>query len=124
MAKDRGDRPARAGEFVAELRAALEPAPGAGAWGGEAGDRLAAGGVSVTATVVGKTSLVERPANNLPQAVTSFVGRRQEIAELHEALAEARLLTLAGPGGIGKTRLALEVAAGMLVEYRDGVWFV
>lgn len=62
--------------------------------------------------------------NNLPQQLTSFVGREHEIAEVKRLLAGARLLTLTGTGGCGKTRLALQVATGSLEEYRDGVWFV
>jgi len=62
--------------------------------------------------------------NNLPQQPSSFVGRHGAIAELRELLARHRLLTLAGPGGIGKTRLALQLAAEVLDEYADGVWFV
>jgi predicted ATPase/class 3 adenylate cyclase len=62
--------------------------------------------------------------NNLPQQASSFVGRRAAIAELRELLHRHRLLTLAGPGGIGKTRLALQLAADVLDDYPDGVWFV
>ena len=62
--------------------------------------------------------------NNLPQQLTSFVGREHEIAEVKILLAGARLLTLTGTGGCGKTRLALRVATGSLEDYRDGVWFV
>jgi predicted ATPase/class 3 adenylate cyclase len=62
--------------------------------------------------------------NNLPQQPSSFVGRHGAIAELRELLGRHRLLTLTGPGGIGKTRLALQLAADVLDEYADGVWFV
>jgi len=62
--------------------------------------------------------------NNLPQQPSSFVGRHGAIAELRELLGRHRLLTLTGPGGIGKTRLALQVAADVLDEHADGVWFV
>lgn len=62
--------------------------------------------------------------NNLPQQPSSFVGRHGAIAELRKLLAKHRLLTLAGAGGIGKTRLALQLAADVLDEYADGVWFV
>lgn len=62
--------------------------------------------------------------NNLPQQLTSFVGRRREMAEVRRLLSSTRLLTLTGAGGCGKTRLALQVASKLLKEYRDGVWFV
>ncbi|HLY21341.1 MAG TPA: LuxR C-terminal-related transcriptional regulator [bacterium] len=62
--------------------------------------------------------------NNLPIQVTSFIGREREIAEVKRLLGNARLLTLTGAGGCGKTRLALQVAAGSLDDYRDGVWLV
>src|SRR6266540_301263 len=60
--------------------------------------------------------------NNLPTQLTSFIGREREMAEVKRLLAEARLLTLSGAGGAGKTRLALQVAADVLESYRDGVW--
>jgi class 3 adenylate cyclase len=62
--------------------------------------------------------------HNLPVAATSFVGRRAEQARLAELLAGHRLVTLIGAGGVGKTRLAVQVAAGLAGGYRDGVWFV
>src|SRR5207247_1733829 len=55
--------------------------------------------------------------NNLPQQVTSFIGREKEMAEIKGLLGKTRLLTLTGAGGTGKTRLALQVAADMLEEY-------
>jgi non-specific serine/threonine protein kinase len=62
--------------------------------------------------------------NNLPLPLTSFVGRMREIAEVREILGAACLLTLVGAGGAGKTRLALEAAAGLLAEYPEGAWLV
>jgi predicted ATPase len=56
-----------------------------------------------------------RGAGNLPAELTSFVGRRGEIAEVRRVLAESRLVTLTGVGGVGKTRLALRAAAGLRV---------
>jgi predicted ATPase/DNA-binding SARP family transcriptional activator len=65
-----------------------------------------------------------RRRHNLPTQLTSFVGRRHEMAEVERLLISARLLTLTGAGGSGKTRLALEGASGQLGNYPDGVWFV
>ena len=65
---------------------------------------------------------------NLPASLTSFVGREWERSEvghlLQEERAGSRLVTLLGPGGCGKTRLAIEVARGLMEEYPDGVWLV
>ena len=60
--------------------------------------------------------------HNLPLQLTSFVGRERELAALQERLAGHRLVTLTGPGGIGKTRLALQAAADALEQYPDGAW--
>src|SRR5215210_2903961 len=64
------------------------------------------------------------PDNNLPLELTSFIGREREIAEVKRLLAQNRLLTLTGPGGCGKTRLALVVAADLLESFEDGAWWV
>ncbi len=77
------------------------------------------------------------PRHNLPAQLTSFIGREQEIAEVKQFLTrsaltvpqarprpQARLVTLTGPGGVGKTRLALEVAGALLDDFGDGVWWV
>jgi predicted ATPase/class 3 adenylate cyclase len=68
-------------------------------------------------------TLDARP-NNLPLQLTSFVGRDAEIAETVRLLGEHRLVTLTGPGGTGKTRLALEVASELLPSLPDGAFFV
>jgi predicted ATPase len=60
---------------------------------------------------------------NLRAATTSFIGRESEVAELQAAVKAHRLVTLTGVGGVGKTRLALEVAARLADEFPDGVWF-
>ena len=60
--------------------------------------------------------------SNLPQQLTSFVGRERELADVRHLLEGSRLVTLIGTGGTGKTRLMLEVAAGLADEYPDGVW--
>ena len=62
--------------------------------------------------------------NNLPVQVTSFVGREREIGEITALLAERRLVTLVGPGGTGKTRLSVQVAANLVESFADGVWLV
>jgi predicted ATPase/class 3 adenylate cyclase/DNA-binding CsgD family transcriptional regulator len=67
---------------------------------------------------------VDQVPNNLPTQLSSFVGRAEEIAEVATLLADARLVTLSGAGGCGKTRLALHVAAEQVDHYPDGVWFV
>jgi len=65
-----------------------------------------------------------RTSHNLPVQVTSFVGRAQELAEVDKLVHGARLVTLTGTGGSGKTRLALQAAADLLDEYPDGIWLV
>jgi len=67
---------------------------------------------------------LEVTPNNLPLQATSFVGRERELAQAGEALGRTRLLTLVGAGGIGKTRLSLQLAAEVLDDYPDGAWFV
>lgn len=62
--------------------------------------------------------------NNLPTQLTSFIGRERELREAKEKLKSARLLTLIGPGGTGKTRLSLQLAAEALPDFSDGVWLV
>jgi len=62
--------------------------------------------------------------NNLPTQTTSFVGRERELASAADRLSTTRLLTLTGPGGSGKTRLAVHLAADLLDRYSDGVWLV
>lgn len=61
-------------------------------------------------------------AGNLPSQTTSFVGREEEQARVTDALDEARLVTVTGTGGVGKTRLALQVAAELLPEFPNGSW--
>ncbi len=62
--------------------------------------------------------------SSLPGPLTRFVGRETELAEVTALLAEARLLTLTGPGGAGKTRLALRLATEVAARFAHGVWFV
>jgi len=67
---------------------------------------------------------LEATPNNLPQQLTSFVGRDAELAQARGLLARTRLLTLFGVGGLGKSRLALQIAAETLDRHPDGVWLV
>lgn len=64
------------------------------------------------------------PRHNLPLQISTFVGREKEQEEVARLLQKHRLVTLAGAGGIGKTRLALQVGQKLLNEYPEGVWFV
>ncbi|SMD24679.1 Predicted ATPase [Kibdelosporangium aridum] len=66
----------------------------------------------------------KRHGGNLPAETTSFVDRRKEIAEAKRLLSASRLLTLTGVGGVGKTRLAVRVAAAVRRAFADGVWLV
>jgi len=65
---------------------------------------------------------LENQAHNLPYELSTFVGREHERAQLVTQLRDARLVTLVGPGGVGKTRLALRVARDVLSAFPDGVW--
>jgi predicted ATPase/DNA-binding NarL/FixJ family response regulator len=65
-----------------------------------------------------------RQSGNLQTALTSFIGRRREVARARALLPSCRVLTLTGTGGVGKTRLALQIAASVQRGFRDGVWLV
>ncbi|HEX3672524.1 MAG TPA: adenylate/guanylate cyclase domain-containing protein [Candidatus Cybelea sp.] len=67
---------------------------------------------------------LEHLPNNLPAQLTSFVGREDDVAEIAALLQRGPLVTLAGPGGIGKTRCALQAAGEMLGEFSDGAWLI
>jgi predicted ATPase/DNA-binding SARP family transcriptional activator len=91
------------------------------AWQGKGRDQL--GGFE-THTLADPPA-VDRPETNLPHLGSSFVGRAAELGEISELVRTSRVVTLAGPGGVGKTRLALEAASRMIDDERwDGVWFV
>jgi non-specific serine/threonine protein kinase len=103
---------------ISAIRRALAQAPGGERWL----ETLSRRGYRFVGPV---TELMSKGTNsNLPEAVTSFVGRERELVELKQLLPRTRLITLVGVGGIGKTRLALQVAAEVLDAYRDGVWLV
>lgn len=63
------------------------------------------------------------PRHNLPLQLTPLIGRDEVVRQVRELVNATRLVTLVGTGGIGKTRTALEVAAGLVECFRDGVWF-
>jgi predicted ATPase/DNA-binding CsgD family transcriptional regulator len=65
-----------------------------------------------------------RRSGNIPAEATSFIGRRRELAEVRKKLTEARLVSLVGPGGVGKTRLAIRIATDLGRGFRDGGWLV
>ncbi|MBV9713080.1 MAG: hypothetical protein JO011_19435, partial [Ktedonobacteraceae bacterium] len=81
----------------------------------EAGDRASPDGTSST---------FPSARSNLPTQLTSFVGRKREILEATQLLTYGRLLTLTGVGGIGKTRLALQIASSLSGRFPGGLWFV
>src|SRR6266700_4215360 len=62
------------------------------------------------------------PTNNLPQQLTSLIGRGADLADIEARLGSHRLVTLTGSGGVGKTRLAIEAGRSLLDRYPDGVW--
>ncbi len=84
--------------------------------------------VMISFAMVGASAPDEQKArsveHNLPLAMTDLVGRGRELEAVGEALSRSRLLTLTGPGGVGKTRFALELARRQLARRADGVWLV
>jgi predicted ATPase/transcriptional regulator with XRE-family HTH domain len=84
----------------------------------------AARGRAPAADVLSAGGSVAIVANRFPSQLTPFVGRHDDVAAVRKVLAGARLVTLAGAGGIGKTRLALAAAAGLTELFPDGLWWV
>ena len=70
------------------------------------------------------STLSNTSQTNLPVQLTSFIGREKEIDQAKQLLSTTHLLTLAGAGGVGKTRLALQLGAALLESFKDGVWLV
>src|SRR6476469_5926809 len=67
--------------------------------------------------------MIDTP-KNLPTPLSSFIGREREIADVKHLISISRLVTLTGPGGCGKTRLAIQVASKVADAYADGAWWV
>jgi len=112
---------------ISLIRRALALAPGGAKWI----ETLARRGYRFVGPVeeVGRGSAAPaakriRSKHNLPNQLTSFVGRAQEIADLEELLTANRLVTLTGTGGAGKTRLAIQVASRFIDAFPDGAWMV
>ena len=91
---------------------------------GEARDEVEAWLAGRQAAAVTDTAEMAPRRNNLPLQLTSFIGRRREVAECARHLKRSRLLTLTGIGGCGKSRLMLRVAEALIDRFPDGVWFV
>lgn len=111
---------------ISAIRRALALVPGGEGWVEtlpRRGYRFAGPVVEIKGSPSSHAS-ASRQRTNLPQLLQSFIGRERELADIRELLPRTRLLTLTGTGGIGKTRLALQAAAGVRNAYRDGVWFV
>ncbi len=87
----------------------------------EAAARGGAPAAGMLAAVPGSLTIM---AGNLPAQLSAFIGRDRELAAVRALVESSRLVTITGPGGIGKTRLALQVAAGLLDGSGDGVWLV
>jgi predicted ATPase/tRNA A-37 threonylcarbamoyl transferase component Bud32/Tfp pilus assembly protein PilF len=128
LAKAPGERHRTAEAFAVALRAAataVTPSGGAPAATRAGGSDAAATGEEDRTTGAREGARTgESPLTNLPHATTRFVGRERQVGEACGLLARARLVTLVGPGGIGKTRLAQEIAARVLHDFDDGAWLV
>jgi predicted ATPase/DNA-binding SARP family transcriptional activator len=119
----RGELPAAAGPHPARPARAAEPVPAASGPGrADAGPPGAPGSGSHDPGHRARPATTARRRSNLPAQLTSFVGRADELSRVAGLLETSRLITLTGPGGAGKTRLAVETAAELAVP--DGVWFV
>ena len=105
MSKDRDRRQARGEEIAGALRSLVD---------GSSGFQASASDPEAAARV----------PNNLPISLTSFVGRQGEMEEVARLLGSARLVTLVGSGGCGKTRLGIQVARNLLESFPDGAWIV
>jgi predicted ATPase/class 3 adenylate cyclase len=85
---------------------------------------LAAGGLPAAAQSASQAAPAPAGRHNLPAPLTSFLGREEDLARVEQLLGQARLVTLTGPGGTGKTRLAMEAGTRVVGRFPDGVWLV
>ncbi|MBK6425774.1 MAG: protein kinase [Blastocatellia bacterium] len=136
ISKDRADRFDSPGAFVRTLSASLgrsTPSTSEEAFDLRVDGRSPTAstplldGQTITDTVAtltkpGPAETLEDPPTNLPQSLTSFVGRHAEVEAVVDALRMSRLVTLVGPGGIGKTRLAVQAGREAFDDFPDGVW--
>ncbi len=106
MSKDREERYQSSRDLADALRALRE------------------GTEHVTATIIIPRPSAARGPTNLPSQLTSFIGRRRERAEVRRLFGSSRIVTLTGPGGSGKTRIAIQVASDMLIDQPEGAWLV
>jgi hypothetical protein len=90
-----------------------------GAWTAQQGEATAAPSVSPP-----RPRTAERPPTNFPVVVTRLVGRSTAVQRVHDLVSAYRMVTLTGPGGIGKTALAVKAVHGLLADFEDGAWLV
>ena len=136
LAKDRADRPQTAGAFVAELRQVIAPSTRPLHLGSlrARADSRTTGNLTVIddaategwnlATVAAGNDTGEQPPASLPPESTTYIGGRSQIDSICATQPSHRVLTLVGAGGIGKTRMALQIARERRDASPDGVWFV
>jgi predicted ATPase/transcriptional regulator with XRE-family HTH domain len=86
--------------------------------------RLAVEDSGQTNAALGTSNKSDPLTTNLPLLLSSFAGRDHELAQITTLVAETRLVTITGPGGVGKTRVAIEVGRSMLNTFADGVWLL
>ena len=87
-------------------------------------ENLKSGKETPKTSPVSTKPLVKETSSNIPVPLTSFIGREKELKEIARLLSSSRLLTLTGPGGVGKTRLAIQTAHDSVKKFKDGVFWV